>query len=99
MYIRVTNEQVSLEEPEDTKKFKVVAPGGADVGGALRAAGFGDLDGEEALIDVAAVRRAAEGRVGESWGADFDGMIGYAAQKGWMTDDGARIRAHVEAES
>jgi len=91
---------VALAEPEDCKRFHVAVRGGADAGavdGALRAAGAGQLDGDgEALVLVAAVRAMADGRVGASWDADFAAMLDYAGAKGWVSEDGASIRAHVE---
>ncbi|MCD2196780.1 hypothetical protein LQ327_25750 [Actinomycetospora endophytica] len=50
------------------------------------------------MIPVATLRRLAEGRVPEGWDADFDGMIDYAREKGWLSDDGESVRAHLERE-
>lgn len=30
------------------------------------------------------------------WESDFTAMLAYAGGKGWLTDDGAGIRAHCE---
>ena len=88
---------VALEEPEDCKAFSVRARGDrAGLGGALESAGVGRMDGDEALIDVEAVRRLAGGRVGPGWEGDFAAMLDHAATKGWIADDGRAIRAHVE---
>ncbi|HVA03527.1 MAG TPA: hypothetical protein VMU64_07215 [Acidimicrobiales bacterium] len=91
---------VTLEEPADCKRFHVMVRGGAGAGAldeALRASAVGCLDGDgEALVFVDAVRRLAAGTVDESWEADFVAMLGYAGSKGWLSDDGASIRAHVE---
>jgi hypothetical protein len=84
---------VVLEEPEDCTAFSVRARG--RVGAALEAAGVGRMDGDEALIEVDAVRRLAAGRVGPDWEADFAAMLDFAATKGWMSDEGRSIRAHV----
>jgi hypothetical protein len=54
------------------------------------------MDGDEALVDVDAVRRLAVGRVGPGWEGDFAAMLDYAATKGWIADDGRAIRAHIE---
>jgi hypothetical protein len=88
---------VALEDPEDCKAFSVRVHGDrARLGGALETAGVGRMDGDEALIDVDAVRRLAAGRVGPGWDGDFAAMLEYAATKGWIADDGRAIRAHVE---
>ncbi|HZB72222.1 MAG TPA: hypothetical protein VE395_08805 [Acidimicrobiales bacterium] len=88
---------VTLESPEDCAAFSVRARGdGAGLGAALEAAGMGRMDGDEALVEVDAVRRLAAGRVGEGWDADFAAMLRYAEGKGWIADDGRSIRAHVE---
>jgi hypothetical protein len=91
---------VVLEEPDDCGRFHVRVRGGRDAGkldDALQANSVGDLDGEgEALVRVDAVRRLATGAVGGTWEDDFTAMLGYARSKGWVSDDGASIRAHVE---
>jgi hypothetical protein len=40
----------------------------------------------------------AAGRVGPHWEQDLDRMIAYADRKGWLGDDGTRVRAHLEKE-
>ncbi len=91
---------VVLEEPADCGRFHVTLRGGGDAGAldhALRSTAVGNLDGEgEALISVEAVRRLASGSVDETWEADFAAMLDYAGSKGWLSEDGAAIRAHVE---
>ena len=58
---------------------------------------MGEVDGDgEALVLVAAVRRLAAGSVGASWDEEFAAMLEYALSKGWLSDDGTSIRAHVE---
>jgi hypothetical protein len=90
---------VSLEEPGDCKRFHVAVVNGDDpalVFGALVDAAAGRLEGDHAWITVDAVRRMAGGRVGPDWDAEFDGMLAFAASKGWLDPSGASIRAHVE---
>jgi hypothetical protein len=108
MYVQVdlaaTPPAVTLEEPEDTKRFQVTVVGGDSVGlvfGALVDAAAGRLDGDDAQgpiawIAVDAVRRMARGRVGPEWDAELDGMLAYAKGKGWLDDNGNAIRAHLE---
>jgi hypothetical protein len=91
---------VALEEPDDCGRFHVAWRGGGDADAldeALRANAVGSVDGDgEALVRVDAVRRLAAGSVGATWDDDFEAMLGYARSKGWLSEDGASIRAHVE---
>ena len=91
---------VGLDDPGDCGRFHVTVRGDGDSAAldrALRAADVGEVDGDgEALVRVAAVRRLAAGSVGASWGEDFAAMLEYARSKGWLSDDGTSIRAHVE---
>ena len=98
----VTPPSVALADPADCARFHVEVHGGdADDAGALdaalRAHGAGSAVGATgADIAVDAVRRMASEGVGPSWEDDFSAMLSYARTKGWLSDDGALIRAHVE---
>jgi len=97
MYLLVTPERVTLEDPGNFQQFHVAVEGAVDdVGAALQRAGFGSMTEMDALIAVEAVRAAAAGRVDDAWAAGFAGMLDYARGKGWLTGDGTAIRAHVE---
>jgi hypothetical protein len=103
---------VSLAEPGDCGRFHVAAHAPDDAAAddvarravldraldaALRAHDVGSLAGDDhAAIAVDAVRRLAAGAVGAGWDEDFGSMLAYAASKGWMSEDGRAIRAHVE---
>lgn len=90
---------VELSDPEDCGRFHLEVLGGdeAAVGEALATSGIGTLvDRDTAVISVEAVRRMARGRVGDDWSDRFSSMLAYARRKGWVTDDGAGIRAHCE---
>ena len=90
---------VSLEEPEDCKRFHVAVVNGHDptlVFGALVDAAAGRLEGDHAWITVDAVRRMAKDRVGPGWDTDFEAMLSFAASKGWLDPAGGSIQAHVE---
>ena len=99
--IGVAPPTVVLEEPADCGRFHVAGPG-RPVTRPPSTTPCGrrpwvSLDGDgEALIDVEAVRRLAAGSVSDSWEGDFRAMLDYAGSKGWISDDGASIRAHVE---
>jgi hypothetical protein len=66
---------------------------------ALERAGFGRLhDGGTAVLDVAAVRAAAEPRArGAGWSDDWDRMIAAARSDGRLTADGAGLEVSVES--
>ena len=91
---------VALEDPADCGRFHVTARGGGDAGtldAALRANAVGTVDGDgEAMVSIEAVRRLATGSVSAAWEGEFGAMLDYARSKGWLSDDGASIRAHVE---
>jgi len=90
---------VTLEEPDDAKRFHLAVVGGDDLGtvyGALVDAAAGRLEGDDAWIAVDAVRRMASGRVGPAWDDDFAGMLEFARAKGWLDESGHTIKAHVE---
>jgi hypothetical protein len=89
---------VTLEEPDDCKRFHLAVVGGNDIRmvfGALVDAAAGRLEGDDAFITVDAVRRMAAGRVGPDWDADFAAMLDFARTKGWIDDANVAIRAHV----
>lgn len=70
-----------------------------EIDGALREAGLGRLaDASTAWLDIAALKAAAGARstvVG--WPGLFDGMVATARDQGWLGDDGATLRAHVQS--
>jgi hypothetical protein len=65
----------------------------------LERAGLGRFqDADTAVLDAAALRAAAEPRAtAPDWSARWDAMIARAASLGWVSDDGATIRVHVES--
>lgn len=91
---------VALEDPTDTRRFSVQVTGHGDsapLAQTLESQGVGHLaDPHTAFISVARVRQLAAGRVPDTWEHDFKGMLDYADSKGWLTDHGSMIQAHVE---
>jgi hypothetical protein len=90
---------VTLDAPDDTRRFHVAVTGGTDaamVFGALVDAAAGRLEGDDAWISVDAIRRLAAGRVDPTWDAAFATMLDYARTKGWVDETAHAIRAHVE---
>jgi len=92
--------EVRVEDVDDLTRLHLAvgALTDEDVDGALRAAGLGRLtDGDDAVLDVAALRTAAQSRASaEGWAGQFDEMVAQAEQRGWAADDGAGLRVHVE---
>ena len=65
----------------------------------LERSGLGRIqDGDTAFLDAAALRAAAEPRAtAPDWSTRWDAMIAGARSKGWVSEDGASIRVHVES--
>jgi len=99
--VDLATNQIGLDEPDDCTRFHVEVRNGdpgagrAGLGDALAAIGR-LADDDHAWIDIAGVRTLAEGRVGVTWAADFDSMVGYAASKGWLDEAKTAIQAHLE---
>ena len=73
----------------------------AELHGAIETARLDDLcepdDAEHVWLDVAGARAiGVEASSDPAFGEGFDGMIGYAASKGWLNDAGTHVRAHIE---
>ncbi|HLI74515.1 MAG TPA: hypothetical protein VKU86_11605 [Acidimicrobiales bacterium] len=91
---------VALREPGDFTRFHVTVRGAGDRARAdaiMRSNRVGSVTDDDAVVDVAAVRRMA-GPQDARWEADFAAMLEFAGTKGWLTEDGRGIRAHVERE-
>jgi hypothetical protein len=84
-----------LDEPEDTGRLVVVVVGDGETEVPLHAFGA-RLEGDHAWIEIDALKAAAAGRVDDGWLAKFEEMIEFAASRGWVSDDGALVRAHLE---
>jgi len=65
----------------------------------LERAGLGRFrDSETAVLDVAALRAAAEPRAtAPDWQARWDQMVSVARSNGWLSEDGATLQVHVES--
>jgi hypothetical protein len=91
--------EVRVADVDDLKRLHLAvgALTDEDVDSALREAGLGRLvDGENGVLDVDALRAAAQPQAtSPTWAEDFDGMVAYAAEKGWTADDGG-LKVHVE---
>lgn len=96
--VDLEEERVSLADPADLSRFHVQVVGGWDEGAAdLLLGGVGRVASvEQAWIDVRAVRALAGDAVDDEWEAGFVAMLEYAGSKGWLSEDGSEIQAHVE---
>jgi hypothetical protein len=65
----------------------------------LERAGLGRFhDSETALLDAAALRAAAEPRAtAPDWAARWDAMVAKARSQGWLSEDGASLKVHIES--
>ena len=89
-----------LDDAENLRAFAAVVHGEGDAS-ALQAA-LGDLgtvddDGEHVWLLAAGVRELA-GSLNRDpeWTKGFDGMVAYAQSKGWVSESGDAIRAHID---
>ena len=90
---------VAVAEADDLRRLAVAAPAAdAAAAGALLAARGAGAPGDEGHVwlDAAWLRRAgAAAASGDGFAAGFDGMLAYAGAHGFLSDDGAAVRAHV----
>lgn len=103
MYLAISRDAVTLHQPEVVTDlyasyWERMAP--ADLTAALAEHDAGELlpDGAHMMVPVATLRRLAAGRVPDGWDADFDGMLARARERGWLSEDGGAVRAHLERE-
>jgi hypothetical protein len=89
---------VALEEPAVCTAFHVAVVGGPvdDPRLARLLEPYGRPDGEHAWIRVDAVVHLADAVADVAWHEGFGAMVDYARSKGFLSDDGTAIRAHLE---
>lgn len=56
---------------------------------------LGRLKDEHVWLDIARLRALSPLAGDPDWLAGFDGVMAYAATRGWIDDSGARVRAHL----
>lgn len=103
MYVRVSYRAVTVEEPDDCTSLAVRVTGVPldRLGDLLDAAGLGRSvgDGHAELVVSRLRALASTGVTGADWPARWDGMLAYAGRHGWLSADGATVRAHVEPDT
>lgn len=103
MYLAIAHDGVTLQQPEVVSDFyasyheRLTAE---KLGAVLAEHDAGELlpGASHVMVPVATLRRLAAGRVPEGWDDDFEGMLAYAGTKGWLSEDGQAVRAHLERE-
>ncbi len=98
--VRLEDGSVSLEEPDAFTQFSVQVVGEPDadaVASVVASTGLGRLqpDKQHVAVNPGALRSLAGAEVDVNWESGFQGMCAYAAEKGWVEEDGA-ILAHIE---
>jgi hypothetical protein len=85
----------AVEDPANLRQLHAEFRGVDDVtaAAALSAAGLGTVSGDHAWLSAAALKAAGDGSA--EWAQQFDGMIAYAAGKGWTSPDGTHVQAHI----
>lgn len=89
---------VELEHPGEFTSFSVAAADPA-AGAVLRALGENGSQAAEddhVFVTTEAVRRFAGEHADDAWESGLSKMVAYAATKGWMTEAGDAIKAHIE---
>lgn len=103
MYLAISHDGVALHQPEVVTDLYAsyrerLAPARLAAVLAEHDAGVPLPDGAHVMIPVATLRRLAAGRVPEGWDDEFDGMLAHARSKGWLSEEGDAVRAHLERE-
>jgi hypothetical protein len=99
MYVEIRGAQAVVGDPDECRSLDVrTGPGDRPaVDAVLRGTGLGRWDGSgDVELAVAGLRAAAFGaEVGADWPHRWDAMVAYARTKGWLTEDGLYLRAHL----
>ena len=93
-----TDRTPRLDDPDNFRAFKIVAPKNMDAAALTRALGtLGRLaDNDHAWIDEAALRNLANRPNDKSWHDSATAMLAYARKSGWIDAETSAIRAHIE---
>jgi hypothetical protein len=91
---------VALNEPDDFKSFKIaVAKSGAApdfIAAALKGIAVLDPDGKTAWVSQQSLRHWQGRPQAPDWLAAFDKMVNSVRRFGWVRDEDATVRAHIE---
>jgi hypothetical protein len=99
VYVEIRDDRALVRDGDNCGSLdvRVRADDRSRVGLALRKAELGRWSGgAEAELAVAGLRAAAAAAgVAPDWPGRWDSMIDYARANGWLTADGAYLRAHL----
>jgi hypothetical protein len=98
MIIDVTASTVSMRDLRVFDDFHVEVAPDVDLEEALTLAGAGRAIGDgDVYISLPWIRAFMAEREDddEEWHTGFEGMVGYARSRGWISEDGQAFRAHV----
>ncbi|MQA14887.1 MAG: hypothetical protein GEV09_12140 [Pseudonocardiaceae bacterium] len=100
MFVEVSPHGVAVREVDDLTRLHLQARDvdAQAVAAALRDSGSGELvDADTALLELDALRgRAEPASTLTDWPARWEAMIGYAGEKGWLSEDGRCVQVHIE---
>lgn len=102
MYVEVhlsdKRSRISLGEPDDFGRFKVLIRGSGDESSlAVALAGVGRPSGRDAAwILPDAIRELAPAAGDPAWEASFRSMLASAQKHGWVDEETGAVRAHCE---
>ena len=101
MIVDITDSGVTLTDPDDLRRFHSHVPLGVTddaVDAVLARTGAGHRVGaDQVAVNVTWLRASASG-VDENWERSFQQMLDFAGTKGWLTDDGGAVLAHIERD-
>ena len=89
--------RITLDEADTFTAFHVKAPGrdAHDVAALLGSGAYADEAGN-VWIPIPRLHELGDIHGGAGWRAGCDGMIDFAAGKGWVDAGGRTVRAHLE---
>lgn len=86
---------VALEDAENLRALSVELRSCSPADAADLLADLGHFEGEHVWLDIARLRDLSPLADDADWSAGFDGVMSYAASKGWIDATGSLVRAHL----
>ena len=87
---------IVIQDAGVLNSLKAIVAGQGSLAQALGAYGNVDADGLHVWFDIGKLRELAARGEGLQWPEKFDGMIVYAAKKGWTDAQNLKVRVHIE---
>lgn len=98
MYVIVHPDRVDVVETTDYRRFHLQADESIslpEIGALLQRERLGDVDDGHAWIRTDSLRERLAGSTNFD-AEQFSEMVTYATQRGWVSPDGAALRAHIQ---